>query len=862
MKHSKFLHLPTRRVDGNDGRPEATPLSVEATTFEMNSTAQVPRVSNFACVGGGKLALPIVSARVRCLQTNTYIDTYAMLDPGTNATYCTEELCQRLGARGTARRLELTTIAQTRMPIETTVITLLVSDLADAQEPRCIPEVTVRPTMNIDLSGLSSRVDIQRWPHLRNLEIPELEVDQVHLLIGQDCSDLLLPDSVKKGNPGEPFAIHTPLGWAINGPVDPFGSATKSSHFVQTSPPLERSLSMMWEIEGVNSEEPGMSQGDRRTLDIWDKGRTVTGDHYAMNIPFKAEKPCLPDNRTVAERRLQLLGKRLDRDKNLRERYVREMHLLVEKGYAEEVPLEDVERADGKVWYLPHHPVLNPKKPDKCRIVFDCAAKFRGSSLNDHIHQGPDLANRLIGVLLRFREGAIAFMADVEAMFLQVRVKPEDRDALRFLWYQDGRVGGPTVMYRMTAHLFGGVWSPSCANYALRQVAKEFQEEYPQSVLDTVLHNFYVDDCLSAVKTVDEAMVMQLLARRGFHLTKFVSNSPTLMNSIPQEEWGKCFTALDVSLDKLPTDRALGMLWNTDTDCFKFDVKVGDKPKTKRGVLSILSTVYDPLGCVSPFVLQARRLFQQLCRLEKSWDEPLPRDLEEQWGRWLNDLPIIEEFSLPRNCMPMNRHVKTAQLHHFCDASEYGYGAVTYLRVTFEDSTASARIMMAKSRLAPLKGSTIPRLELTGALKAVRLDKLLLEELEMSLEESVYWTDSTIVLWYLQSTEKRFQTYVANRVAKILDHTTPFQWRHVPTTENPADDASRGMAAKDLVRSERWIKGPSFLYQEESCWPRQPAFNCVELEDMTGVKPPAVVYAVRREVRVFCWQCVRGGVGR
>ena len=153
------------------------------------------------------------------------------------------------------------------------------------------------------------------------------------------------------------------------------------------------------------------------------------------------------------------------------------------------------------------------------------------------------------------------------------------------------------------------------------------------------------------------------------------------------------------------------MLWDIESDCFRFDIQVKDNPRTKRGVLSILSTVYDPLGCVSTFVLRARRLFQQLCRLEKGWNESLPRGLEEQWGRWLNDLPIIVEFKVPRCVVPKDKPLKTAQLHHFCDASEYGYGAVSYLLTVFEDQTIFVHLMMAKSRLAPLKGSTIPRLE-------------------------------------------------------------------------------------------------------------------------------------------------------
>lgn len=281
-----------------------------------------------------------------------------------------------------------------------------------------------------------------------------------------------------------------------------------------------------------------------------------------MPIPFKTEGPYLPDNRSMAEWRLQILGKRLNKDSHLIEKYTEEIHILVKEGYAEEISPEDLNRANGKVWYLPHNPVHNPKKPDKTRIAFDCAAKFRRFSLNNHVCQGPDLANNLVGVLLRFREGAVAFMADIEAMFHQIRVTPDDKDVLRFLWFKDDDTRKSLSTYRMISHLFGGVWNPSCANYALQQVAKDFKEIYPEIVLSTVLYNFYVYDCLKAVNTVGIAVplvdqVTQLLSLRGFYLIKFVSNSPEFMNSIPKGEWGRSFATLDTDVNELPTERAL-----------------------------------------------------------------------------------------------------------------------------------------------------------------------------------------------------------------------------------------------------------------------------------------------------------------
>lgn len=495
----------------------------------------------------------------------------------------------------------------------------------------------------------------------------------------------------------------------------------------------------------------------------------------------------------LLKKRLRSLTKRLDKDKELQQRYTSEIKTLLEKGYAEEVPVQDLNRCDGKVWYLPHHPVLHPKKPKKCRIVFDCAAKFRGSSLNDHVHQGPDLANKLVGVLLRFRQGKFGFMADIEAMFNQVRVSPKDRDVLRFLWYEDCDTSKPPKVFRMTTNLFGGVWSPSCANFALQKIAEEHSEMYPDEVISTILRNFYVDDCLRSLDNVQSAVclaqqVKELLAKRGFNLTKFVS-TPNVLKQLPDNITcrEKSLKTLDLNVEEIPTERALGMLWNVERDHLAFDTHTDKKPLTKRGILSTLSTVFDPLGYLSPFILQARRLFQQLCRMNLEWDDTLDMQIETQWNRWLNDLSLVGTFTIPRCVKPSTTPIKKAQLHHFGDASEYAYGAVSYLRLLLEDGSIYVNLIMAKSRLAPLKGSTVPRLELAGALEAIRLDTILTQELEIPLQTSVFWTDSQIVLWYINSSDKRFQTYVSNRVSKIRAHTEPSQWRYVPSEDNPAE---------------------------------------------------------------------------
>ena len=849
LKHNKFLHWTAKiQMGKNDVKAvDNNELSGEP-NGKGSSNLTEKEDSNFVQSQKRRFAMPIVPARVWKPGTCSYVDTYALLDTGSNGSYCTQDLYEQLDIRGRPRYMELTTLTNTNMPVRSMVAPLEITSVTGTE--RYHVDTTVRPDLNIDQSCMSTRIDIEQWSHLKDLPIANLESEQAHvqLLIGQDASDLLVPTEVRSGGAGEPFAVCTPLGWAINGPID-VTEQKETSHFVQTKVSLTKDLKRMWDIEGIHSEDQGQSINDQKTIALWNESLHLTDEHYTMDIPFRTEESCLQNNRVMAERRLQSLARRLDKDETLKERYVQEIDDLLDKGYAERVEKVELERNDGRVCYLPHHPVLNAKKPEKCRIVFDCAAQFHGSSLNDYVFQGPDLANRLVGVLLRFRQGKVAFMADIEAMYHQVLVTPKDRDVLRFLWFSNG-TSGEIETFRMKAHLFGGVWSPSCANFALHKAAQEHVHDYPEEVINTICHNFYVDDCLCSTDTVEMATniacgVKELLKRRGFNLTKYVSNSMELLQSIPRNCWGKSLKGLNLDFEKLPVERALGLLWNVEADCLSFDVDTEGQARTKRGLLSALSTVYDPLGLLSPFVLQARRLFQEVCRLEKSWDAPLDSEIGARWERWLQDLELIKEYSIPRCINPSGGPIKEAQLHHFSDASEYAYGAASYLRMILQDGSVQVCLMMAKARLAPLKGCTIPRLELAGALESIRLEQILQREIQVPLRTSIFWVDSQIVLWYIGNADKRFQTYVSNRVAKILNHSASHDWRYIPTRDNPGDDASRGLSADELLNNDRWVHGPQFLKHEESEWPNQPVFSASDLEGRLELKISPLSFSTR-----------------
>lgn len=229
-------------------------------------------------------------------------------------------------------------------------------------------------------------------------------------------------------------------------------------------------------------------------------------------------------------------------------------------------------------------------------------------------------------------------MGDIDSMFYQEKVPQEDARLLnRFLWWEDGSPKKRIIEYQMVVHLFGATSSPSCANYALRKTAQDYKGLYNTEVINTVLKNFYVDDCLKSVKTVTEASSLlcdlkDFLMRGGFHITKWISNSREVMTYIPVSRRAKEVKDLDLENDTVPIDRALGIQWCVENDvfCFKMDIK--DQPLTRRGILSMVSSVFDPLGFLVPFTLKAKCLLQELCKIKLGWDEKIPGHLAQQWN--------------------------------------------------------------------------------------------------------------------------------------------------------------------------------------------------------------------------------------
>ena len=312
-------------------------------------------------------------------------------------------------------------------------------------------------------------------------------------------------------------------------------------------------------------------------------------------------------------------------------------------------------------------------------------------------------------------------MADIEATYHQVLFPYNQQTFLKFLWWSTDDINDEPQDFMMCAHVFGGTSSASCSNYALRRTARDSKEVCGTEAATTLLRNFYVDDLLKSMKDVQSARqlvqkVINMCKSGGFNLTKFLSNSKELLATIPEEKRKEGVKDKDLSGD-LPNDKALGICWNIEKDTFSFKINLDRKPITKRGLLSMISSIYDPLGYAAPFVLEGRRILQRLCNKNVQWDEIVQQDVQSDWAKWVEQMNQLENLPISRCIQPADfGEIKSVTLHHFSDASENGYGQCSYMRLVDNDNRVHRSLLLRKSRVVPKKFISISRLELTAAL--------------------------------------------------------------------------------------------------------------------------------------------------
>ncbi|CAH8428700.1 unnamed protein product [Schistosoma turkestanicum] len=796
-------------VEGCGGRHH-TLLHVTTDVSPSNANVATNYVSNSRAENEEpKVAFAVVPVILR--NRDRTVETLAFLDSGSDSTLVLKDIVDDLKLPMEYARVRIETMNGYR-EMRTNAVQLEASSYESDESIR-IERAYVVPSLPKIKRVVPEEKQLRLWQHLQGIDLRRCESKRIGLLVGCNVPEAHRNLEQRLGRPEEPYAIKTIFGWTLIGPLGTHVTRHIKPNHLSLSE-IESTLERFYQqdlLEESQSKDKDLSIEDRTALRIMEKSITLKDCHYCISLPWKDSQLEWTDNKSYCLHRLNALRKRLCTSKDLARRYADAMKDYLIKGYAEIAPpLND----NSNVWYLPHHPVVHPAKPEKIRIVFDCAAKHEGRSLNDRLLSGPDLTNSLLGVILRFRQERVAVMADIEAMFHQVKVPECDRDALRFLWWTNGDFTDSPEELRMTVHLFGATSSPSCATFALNRTIKDNKENYDKEVYDMATRSFYVDDCLISTPNTETSyrvatQLKDMLSKGGFNLTKWITNDSTLAQLLPEFNCiGPC---VHIGHGDHTTCRALGISWNISDDTFRFYVGRVNEPVTRRNVLSFVASIFDPMGYLAPVILPAKLILQKLCKMKFSWDDLIVGEELKVWRKWQGSLTHIEKIVLPRS---LNAAECTGiELHMFSDASNNGYGAAGYLLLLKQQSVKECRLIFAKAKVAPIRATSIPRLELAAAVLSVKISKFIRTEMTVTILKTVYWTDSLVVLHSINNASKRFPTFFANRLVYIQEQTRPSDWRYVSSKLNPADLLSRGFIVNQERKLKRWLSGPTFLLQ-------------------------------------------------
>uniref|UniRef100_A0A8D8TJ91 Integrase catalytic domain-containing protein n=1 Tax=Cacopsylla melanoneura TaxID=428564 RepID=A0A8D8TJ91_9HEMI len=670
--------------------------------------------------------------------------------------------------------------------------------------------VDMLPSQPVDMSGLNY---LERLPLADDFMKP----DVVSGILGaQIFPSLMLGDRVTCST-NNVVALNTMLGYVVMGQVPTLSVNETSSNTLCAFQdlPIDNLLKRFWEIETVATPDI-LNDDDKKCEGLYSSSVQRNDDgSYMVSLPFKSSPHELGNSFQLARNRFFSLEKKLVSNAEFRAGYDDVIKENLNEGYL--VVAKD--QSDHSGYFIPHFLVIRPDKASsKLRCVFDASMKSSSSkSLNDLLFSGPTLYTDLFVVLLNFRLFPIVMVADIRKMFLQIKLNPDDWKYQKILWRfhpQD-----QLLSYNLTTVTFGLTCSPFLALRTVKQLAQDEADNFPLAA-NKVKTDLYMDDLATSVLNTQEACVLfkqmvGLFKAGGFTLTKWASNSQQVLQEIPIEDRLSEIVQWDVD----SSVKILGLQWSADADIFYFKINIDPKPCTKRNMLSLISRLFDPLGLLAPVILWAKQLIQQLWCLNLSWDETPPPHIVEDWDTFQSQLPMLSNLSFPRHLFVVENC--TLQIFGFGDASIKGYGGVVYSRVVYPTGEIKVNLICAKSKVAPVKSQSIPRLELCAALLLSQLVQNVVSsyKLRFKIEKVLCFSDSTVVLSWIHASPHVWETFVANRVSKIQEIIDITAWWKISGTDNPADCLSRGLRPAEFCETSLWFQGPSWLYESESQWP-------------------------------------------
>lgn len=737
---------------------------------------------------------------------NKCVKTFAFIDEGSSTSLIEEQIINDLNLTGVTEPLCLRWTGNVERNEENS--SRLCVTVAGPNQRKFAADVrTVKylslPKQTVDIKELA-----RYFPYLRNIPIESYTNAAPRVLIGLNNSRLCVAKRIKEGKINEPVAISTRLGWLLYGSMKGLPSVEYYHyHICDCSAEYDKKLDNLikrfycLETSGISNTAKILSKDDEKAITILKKYTKQRADgHYETSLLWRNENVEMPDSYEMAKKRFLCLEKKLKSDKNLNDIFNKTIAEYLSKGYVTRIKDNDIQ-SKGKVWYLPIFPVFNKNKPGKCRIVWDAAAMSNGVSLNSMLMKGPDFLSSLPSILLRFRQKAVAVCGDIEQMFHQIIIREEDRNVQRFLWRNNNN-REPDI-YAMNVMIFGASCAPCISQFVKNINASKFEKQYPTAAA-AIQQNHYVDDFLDSVDTVAEAIslasdVKYIHSTAGFNIRNWLCNNNDVVNAISENE-NHQQKSLNLG-SELDADKVLGVFWKSNDDLITFklspyilesDLFLGNKTPTKRKLLKILMTVYDPLGLIGHYLMYLKMVLQEVWRSGVEWDEEIQAPQMVKWRKWLALLPEIQNIKIPR-CYLQTFNIYdnlNVQLHTFADASENGYAAVSYLRIS-DGSNVVVSLVGSKTRVAPLRITSIPRLELMAALIASRFASSIASSLSIKISQKIFWSDSKTVICWIRSDHRRYHQFVAFRVSEILDTTELNEWRWISGKLNVADEATK-----------------------------------------------------------------------
>ncbi|XP_055842511.1 uncharacterized protein LOC129909455 [Episyrphus balteatus] len=804
-RHNTLLHNPA--IHFPKQLPSSETSTSKISTYSDNAHANFhvkPTISSQS-----EVLLATIIVHVKSYD-NTMHRFRALLDSGSQANLMTEQTAQTLKLLRSPIRANISGLASTsetksRSSAVINIISPTSDELLLSVDAFILPKITSRlPT---------SKIPFQSWPHLEKLPLADPTFNspgKIDILLGADSYAQIMMNGLRRGSRNDPIAQETKLGWVILGQVN----FDKPKHIKISNFCLRSDIDSMFrkflELESVTDKR--ILSPDEKWCESFyaETYRRNEEGRFIVRLPFKTyvdKSAVLGRSRLGAINRQLQLERKFIKNPELYSKYKEVMADYVQQGHMHRVSTTEQDHIENltpnsisyNCNYIPHHAVIKEdSSTTKLRVVFDASKKTtNGNSLNDILFTGPALQNDVINVILNWRFHKVAFSADIAQMYRQIQLPQADAEFQRIIWRNN--LDEPMQDYAINTVMFGGSCSPYLAIKTLHQLASDEQETFPLAA-KVLLTDIYVDDIFSG----------------GDDSRKWASNCPQILSSVPPE--AREIQQL-LSLNKNETVKALGIYWQPVEDNLSFSLKfdLTNLPKTKRSVMSVIARLYDPSGWISPIIVVAKIILKRLWFFKLDWDDEIPNELQNDWQNFLNGLKDLPSIRIPRWLKTMSTN-HSFQLHAYCDASSNAYAAVVYLKTISSDGSIHVTLLTSKTKVSPVKPLSIPRLELCGALLLTKLLKHIKSGLNINIsDKNIFaYTDSKIVLAWLNGDVNRWKVFVANRVSKILDTISVQQWHHIPTAQNPSDCATRGMYPNDLIDYKLWWEGPLILMQNDT----------------------------------------------